>query len=48
MLLWYLYFCMIATEQCSLDTSTYYGRYNGNIDYQEQKLSQKLKVVILA
>jgi len=40
--------CTIASQQSSLDGSKYYGRYNGNISYQEKKLNQKLKVVVLA
>ena len=39
---------MTATEQILSDMSKYYGRYNGNIQYQEEKLKQKLKVVLLA
>jgi len=33
-------------EQSSFDTSKYYGRYNGDIDYEENKLNQKIKVLV--
>jgi len=36
--------CMIAVEQSSLEASKYYGRFNGDIHYEEKKLNQKLKV----
>ena len=37
-------FCVTVTEQSSTDMSKYYGRHNGNTDYQEKKLNLKLKV----